>query len=180
MYRSEAENRRRLGTGVETRGGVSVRMPGKTKRGIYRAGKVLSGPGAFIHDKAEEALYSEVAEKFLYAVTAVLLSVGALTVSFSPKYGMNPLLAAFLALILFAVCKILIGFVVPAVLYIICSLTAPFAYINERCAGRLSGNAGPAASSGFAPRPGVGIQYFIARERRHGRGGFFQAKYIDG
>lgn len=123
----------------------------KVKRGIYRAGKALTRPGAFLHKKAEAAMYSGAIETFLYAVMVMLLSIGTLLMVFSPRSPIPPVIAILLSMMLFVAAKLLIGFLVPAALYVICAVTAPFVYLHERWARKLSGGG---SGDGQTYRPG--------------------------
>ena len=132
---------------------MGKRMPYTLQRGIYRVGKALTKPGAFIHEKAANAIYSEAVQTLLYAVAAALLFVGTLSEIVSPGSTIHPVIVILVALLLFAALILLIGFTVPAVLYMICAVTAPFAYINERCTQKLSGGE---TGGGQTRRPGPG------------------------
>lgn len=135
--------------------GVRGKTRDKVKRGIYQAGKALTKPGAFLHEKAEDAMYSSAIEVFLYAVAVVLVTIGALTMIFSPRGPMHPAMVIFLSLILLFALILLIGFIVPLVLYVLCAVTAPFAYIHERCARKLSGG-GSGGGETYRPGPDGG------------------------
>lgn len=147
-------------------------------RGIYRVGKALTKPGAFLHEKAEHAMYSGRIKLVLYIVAVALVVTGMLIMIFSPGSTIHPAMVIFLSLILLVSFIFLISLVVPPVLYVICAVTAPFAYINDRCARKLLGDAGFTAAADSAPNWGLGIQYFIKREQKNSRGGFYRAKYI--
>lgn len=106
-------------------------------------------------------MYSGAIETFLYAATVVLLSIGTLVMAFSPRSPIPPVIAILLSMMLFVAAKLLIGFLVPAALYVICAVTAPFAYLHERWARKLSGGGsegGQTYQTGPVKGPGTELE----------------------
>lgn len=154
------------------------------KHGINKIGHAISKPGAFIHHKVLDAIDTDVVKMFLVSAVYCLSIILWLIEVFTDRSIFGAVVMAVALLILDGVLVGLIDVLVPFTLKIISRVTAPFAYINNRCQenlyGELSGEPYFQTSDGIGigPNAVVGIRYFIEMEKKNSKTGFYKAKYI--
>lgn len=154
------------------------------KRGANKFGSIFSKPGAFIYEKASNALQSDVVEMVLTTIVSFIVIVTMLFEIFPIRSAFNTIMLIIIAIIAISLAIWLINLLVPAFFRMICKVTEPFAYMNEHCKQKLDEdlNGEPrfktSSGLGVGPKAEVGIKYFIELEKKNSRNGFYKAKYI--
>lgn len=151
---------------------------------INQIGNAISKPGAFIHHKVLDVIYTDVVEMFLVRAVYCLSIIVWLFEAFFERNTFRAVVLAIALLILDGAFVGLISILVPFTLKIISGLTAPFAYINNRCQEKLYEELSDepyfqtSDGRGIGPNAVVGIRYFIEMEKKNSKTGFYKAKYI--